>query len=200
MRIVENSSERVVLRDRTLWVSWVCLGAAAAVCLLVALKHGDPRALYAAGFVAVFGLFFLRATDAVFDKARKTCFVRRRDIWRVTEVELAFRDIVDVRVEPMHVQDDEGGFKVRLSLVTAGQAVPLSAAYGPGLERYEAMRETLLDTVMQGRPRPPPEDPVEVLVKAGYGVAAAGLLRQREGVDLATAHSRVKAMRENLGA
>jgi len=200
MRIVENSPERVVLRDRTLWVSWVCLGAAAAVGLQVALKHGDPRALYAAGFVAVFGLFFLRASDVLFDKGRSLCRVRRRDIWRVTQVELAFRDILDVRVEPAPMQDNDGGFRVRLSLVTSQGVLPLSASYATGLQRYEAMRETVLDTVMQGRPRPPPEDPVEVLVKAGYRVAAASLLRRREGVDLATAHSRVKAMRETLGA
>jgi len=200
MRIVENSAERVVLRDRTLWVSWVCLAAAAATALLVVARHADPRQLIPAALFVAFGLLFLRATDAVFDKAQGLCRVRRRDVWRVTQTEIAFRDIIDVRVEPMHVQDNSGGFKVRLSLVTAQAVLPLSAAYEPGLERYEAMRETLLDTVMQGRPRPAAEDPVEVLVKAGHRVAAVGLLRQRDGLDLTAAHSRVQALREKLGA
>jgi hypothetical protein len=199
MRIVENSPERVVLRDRTLWFSWICLGAAAAVGGRFAVAHGDPRQLFAVAFVAAFGLFFLRATDVVLDKSRSTCAVRRRDIWRVTQFELGFRDILDVRVEPMPMQDD-GGFKCRLSLVTAQAVLPLSAGYEPDLQRYEEMRETLLDTMMQGRPRPPAEDPVEVLVKAGQRIAATSLLRQRDGLDLTTAHSRVKALREKLGA
>jgi hypothetical protein len=200
MRIVENSPERVVLRDRTLWVCWVCLAGAAAIAAHYAVTLTEPRQLIPAALTAAMGLFFLRASDVVFDKARKVCAVRRRDIWRVTQAEVEFRDIVDVRVEPMPVQDDEGGFKCRLSLVTAQGVLPLSAGYEPGLQRYEEMRETLLDTVMRGRPRPAAEDPVEVLVKAGHRIAAASLLRQRDGVDLATAHSRVKAMREKLGA
>jgi hypothetical protein len=199
MRIVENTASRLVLRDRTLWISWLCFACAAVIAAMFLGADHDPRRLIPAGLFLAFGALFLRATDAVFDKVRQSCAVRRRDIWRVTQRDLTFADITDIQVEPMHVDDDSGGVHCRLTLLTAQGAVPLTASYQSGLDRLNAMRETLADVVFSGRARPAAPDPVQFLVKAGHGIAAVALLRRRDGLDLATAHTRVREMRQAAG-
>src|ERR1700749_4694387 len=102
MHIVENGVARLVVRDRTSWVSWVCIAAAAANGVGLAATH-DLRFLVPGLLFAAFGAAFLRASDVVFDKARRLCRVRRRDVGRVTFREIPFQDIVDVRVETASV-------------------------------------------------------------------------------------------------
>jgi hypothetical protein len=200
MRIVEDTSSRLVLRDRSLWLSWFMFGLAVVSVVWVLAQRADPRQLLLGAVWLGFGLAFLRATDAVFDMERGVCHLRRRDIWRVTQRELAFADITDVRVEPMPLDDADGPISCRLSLVTAAGAVPLTATYQPGLESFEAMRGVILDALFPGRAKPPEEDPVEVLVKAGRRIDAIALLRRRHGLGLAEAHSRVAALRKSLAA
>jgi hypothetical protein len=199
MRIVENTPARLVLRDRTLRLSWIFFAIAAASAVWFAIRGGDPWQLIVCALWIGFGLVFLRATDVTLDKPRRVCTVRRRDIWRVTARDLAFAEITDVRVEPMPGDDDDaGGVACRLSLVIGPETAPLTATYQPSLERFEAMREVVLDALFGERARPAGEDPVEVLVKAGRGIDAIALLRRRDGLGLAEAHSRVAAMRKRL--
>src|SRR5947209_4044465 len=106
MRIVENTPSRLVLRDRTLWVSVFCFGAAFALLLQILSGHPDRRALIPAGLFAAFGLLFLRATDVVFDKARRLCLVVRLDLFRRRRRTISFDEIVDILVEPAPVADD----------------------------------------------------------------------------------------------
>jgi hypothetical protein len=200
MKIVENTPARLVLRDRTLWLSWFMFAIAAVSAVWFAVKQLDPRQFIVSVLWLGFGVAFLRATDVTFDRSRRACTLRRRDMWRVTARELPFADITDVRVETMRGGDDSGGISCRLSLVTAGDTVPLSATYQSSLERFEAMRETLVDALFADRARPAAEDPVEMLVKAGRGIDAANLLRRREGLGLSEAHSRVAALRQRLEA
>ena len=199
MRIVEDTPSRLVMRDRTLWVSWLCFAVVAIAAVRFALAPGQLRPLIPGALFLAFGLAFLRATDVTFDKGRRTCAVRRRDIARVTRTELAFGDIIDVRVEPSPGGDDSGAINCRLSLVTAAAAVPLTASYAPSLERYEAMRETLVDLLFAERPRPAGADPVEVLTRSGRSLDAVMLLRHRDGLDLTMARDRVAKLRETRG-
>ena len=198
MRIVENTPARLVLRDRTLRLSWIFFAIAAASAVWFAIRGGDPRQLIVCALWIGFGLVFLRATEVTLDRPRGVCTVRRRDIWRVTARDLAFAEITDVRVEPMPGDDDSGGIACRLSLVAGAETVPLTATYQPSLERFEAMREVVMDALFAGRARPAEADPVAVLVKAGRGIDAVALLRRRDGLGLAEAHSRVAAMRKGL--
>ena len=198
MRITEDTPSRLVLRDRTLWISLACFAGTAV--LLVRLAGGwDKSLLIGAALFLAFGLPFLRTTDLVFDKMERVCSLRRLDMLKVTRLVLPFREIQDIRVE---VEPQAGGSHVilcRFSLVTASAATPLTIAYEPDLERYNNMRESILDTVFAGANRPGAVDPVQDLVKQGRIVSAVALLRQRDGLDLVTARARIDDMQKTLG-
>ena len=195
MRIVEDTSSRLVLRDRTLWISLVCFAAAAALLIRFAAAP-DNKLLLSAALSFAFGLPFLRATDLVFDKAQRLCSLRRLDLFRVTRQSLPFRDIRDVRVEVEPQAGDSHIVSCRFALVTAPAVLPLTIAYEPDLERYNKMRETILDTLFAGARRPQAVDPVVALVRQGNIVSAVALLRKREGVDLVTARDRIAELQK----
>jgi hypothetical protein len=187
---VEDTSSRLVLRDRTLWISLVCFAAVAALLIRFAAVP-DNKLLLSAALSFAFGLPFLRTTDLVFDKALRQCSLRRLDMFRVTRQSLSFRDIRDVQVEVEPQAGDSHVVSCRFSRVTASTVIPLAMAYEPDLERYNKMRETILDTLFAGAPRPQALDPVHALVRQGNIVSAVALLRKREGLDLVTARDRV---------
>jgi hypothetical protein len=183
-----------MLRDRTLWLSTIFLGAAALLAVGV-VRDREPGLLIPAGLFLIFALAFLRASDVTFDKITRACTIRRLDVLRLTRTRLGFEDIVDARVEIEPMPDDPRAPSCRLSLVTTSAAVPLTAAYEPSKERYAAMREAVLDTIFGDRPRPAAADPIQRLVNEGRIIDAVSMLRVREGIDLKTARERLKALR-----
>jgi len=86
----------------------------------------------------------------------------------------------------------------RFRSVTASTEIPLTISYEPDLDRYNAMRETILDTLFSRSHRPAEIDPVQDLVNRGLIVAAVALLRKRDGLDLTTARDRVGEMQKAL--
>jgi hypothetical protein len=199
MRIVENSSSRLRLRDRTLWISAVCFGAAVFLAVGAALHPAQPGFLVSTALLIIFALAFLRATDVTFDRTTRVCDIRRLDVLRLKRMRFAFADILNAQVEYASV-DDATTLSCRLSLVTTSGKVPPSTAYEPEATRYDAMRDAVLDTILAGRPRPAAVDPVRMLVEEGRIIDAVALLRQREKVNLATALTRVNALRDQLRA
>jgi len=93
VRIAENSPDRLVLRDRSAWMAILLLGAAVLIAGSFVLVPGQPGQLVVAAFFAVGGLVFLRTSNVIFDKGSRTCFVRRRDIFKVTQRAIPFADI-----------------------------------------------------------------------------------------------------------
>ena len=197
MRIAEDTPSRLVLRDRTFWISLVLIAAAAALLAQYFLVW-DWHLLLSAWVSLAFGIPFLRTTDLVFDKMERVCNLRRLDMLKVTRLTVPFREIRDIQVE-VEPQPDSHTTLCRFSLVTARAAIPLTIAYEPDLERYNRMRETILDTVFGGAHRPAAVDPVQDLVKRGQIVSAVALLRQRDGLDLVTARTRIDDMQKALG-
>ena len=195
MRISENTSSRLTLRDRTLWISALCFGLAGIFIVRLAFDPDQPGLLVPAALFLMFGLALLHATDVTFDKTERTCVIRRLDVMRLTHMRLAFEDIIDVRVEFALFPDDERVPSCRLSLVTASAIVPLTASYQPNQERFNVMRNTVLEVALGNRPRPTIVDPVRVLVKEGRIIDAVKILRVREGLDLTTASTRVDELR-----
>jgi hypothetical protein len=196
MRITENTSSRLILRDRTLWISAVCFAGAAAILAGVAFDYDQPDQLIPAALCVLFGLPFLRATDVTFDKIDRICAIRRFDVVRMTRTRLAFADITDVRVEIAPMPDDGATISCRLSLATASAVVPLTASYAPDQPRYNAMRDAVLETVFRDGSRPAALDPVRMLVKEGRIIDAVTILRVRDGLDLTTASARVDELRK----
>jgi hypothetical protein len=199
MRIVENSSSCLRLRDRTFLISVVCLGGAAVTLVRAALHPDQPGMLVSAAMFIIFAFAFLRATDVTFDKEKRLCDIRRLDVMRRKRMRFAFADIVDARVEIAPVEEP-AVLSCRLSLVTTSGVVPLSAGYEPDEQRYDTMREAVLDTVIATGPRPPAADPVRMLVEEGRIIDAMAVLRRREGVSMATALTRVNTLRDELRA
>jgi len=195
MRISDDTPSQLRLRDRTLWLSVVCFGAAL-VLVGGAVYDREPRLLISAGFFVVFALASLRATDVTFDKIERTCSIRRLDILRVSRMRLAFDDIVDVKVEIEPMPDNAAVPSCRLSLVTGSATVPLTASYQSDYERSNAMRDAVLAAIMGDRPRPAAADPVRTLAKEGRTIDAVAILRAREGIDLKTASARVKELQK----
>ena len=196
MRIAENTPSRLVLRDRTLWISTLLLGVAAVLLVHYAKAH-DQTLISALVWVA-FALPFLRSTDVIFDKSEGICTLRRLDMLRLTSTRLEFRDLKDIRVETCPM-DDTQSVSCRLSLVTASATLPLTASYEPSLERYNQMRETIVDAVFPASRRPVAVDPIQDLVRQGRTIDAVALLRKREGVDLTAAMARVAEMKKTIG-
>jgi hypothetical protein len=92
--------------------------------------------------------------------------------------------------------DDAAALSCRLGLVTASAVLPLTASYEPDQDRYNAMRDTVLEVVFGDGPRPAPLDPVRMLVQQGRIMDAVAILRMREGLDLMTASARVDELRK----
>jgi hypothetical protein len=195
MRIVENTDTVLRLKDRTLWVSIVCIGAAAFMMAAIFFGQGDHRIAYPASFFALFGLMFLRSTDAVFDKKARLLRLEQLNVFRVRRRQLGFDDISDVRVDygPTSASTEAGTY--RLDLIVGSETVPLTAAYEGGLDRHEAMREAIMETLFADKLQPGEADPVRALVQEGRLVDAVRILRLREGLDLAQATARVAELK-----
>jgi hypothetical protein len=199
VRIVQDTPSRLILRDRTLWSSVICLGGAAILVGHFALRGGAAaEQLLPAALSVLFGLAFLHATDVHFDKILRTCAITRLDVVRLTRRRLSFDDIVDVRIDISRFPDgDEAG--CRFSIVTSSGAIPLTAAYEPDPERYSAMRSTLLDMLLDSAPHRRSRDQVETLVQEGRIVDAVAILRMRDGLSLTDARTRVAELQTRLG-
>ena len=196
MRIVEDTPSRLVLRDRTLWISSICL-VAAMVMVVRGAVVGDDQLLIGAAVMLAFAIPFLRATDLIFDKGQRICSLRRLDMWRIKRLSLPFSDIRDIKVEVEPMAGDSQTISCRFSLVTQADVIPLTAAYEPNLERYNKMREVILGMLFSPSRRPAAADPVLDLVTRGQIVAAVALLRKRDGLDLTAAKMRVDEMRRD---
>ena len=195
MRIVENGPTRLVLRDRTLWVTYVC-GAAAVVLLLAALNQQSWKPAASGALFALFALMFLRSSDVLFDKATRICTVRRRDVLRTTRHSVRFSDISDVLIEVIPGDTSSALVSCRLSMSTRDGEIPFSASYEPSLERFEVMRKSIVNLVFAGRAAPPDFDPVKSLAVAGRLIDAVTLLRQRSNLSLAEARDEVMKLSE----
>jgi hypothetical protein len=195
MRISENTPSHLRLRDRTLWISAICFAAAAIFVVRFAFGRDQPALLIPAALFVIFGLGFLHATDVTFDKIGRLCDIRRLDVVRLTRMRLPFSEIADVRVEIVPMPDNPAVPPCRLSLVTASAVLPLTASYEPDQERYNAMREAVLDAVFGDGQKPAAPDPIRMLAKQGRIIDAVAMLRVRDGLDLATARARVDELR-----
>jgi hypothetical protein len=200
MRISENTPPRLTLRDRTLWISGLCFGLAGIFTVRLAFVPDQPSLLVSAALFLMFGLAFLHATDVTFNTIERICAIRRLDVVRLTPLRLAFEDIIDVGVETAPFPEGERVPSCRLSLATASAIVPLRASYQPDHERFNVMRDTVLEVVLGNRRRPVAVDPVRVLVKEGRIIDAMAILRKRYGSDLTTTSARINELRNAADA
>jgi hypothetical protein len=159
MRIVEDTPGRLVLKDRTLWISFVC-GPVALV--LAAVTAIEPS--WGPGIGAALCLFaavvFFDSTDLVMDRASRVCDLRRMTYGRTRRWSLPFDQVTDVRIE-WGSSTRAGGRTCRLVFVTGAETLPLTAALSSGEARHQVMQEKLLAVLRDRTAAPPPMSPPE---------------------------------------
>jgi membrane protein YdbS with pleckstrin-like domain len=197
MRISENSYQRLVLRDESIWITAICI-AAAAVLVVASLLAGAGRASpWVSLLFILFGLAFLRSSTITFDKVEQACHLSKLSSLKRSRAHIPFADIQDVEIQPEPLNADSQQTSYRLSLTTASGGVPLSDTYEPNFARYSEIRRAILQMLNRQDALAAQPDPVRSLVEQGRLVDAVALLRQREGLDLATARQRVAEMQKS---
>jgi hypothetical protein len=199
MRIVENTPARLVLRDRTVWLSIICFAAAFLPLPFLSDVVAPWRLLGGFAPFFIFGLLTLRTSEVVFDKAARTCDINRFDMLRRKRTHLVFADIVDVRVEREPTEMDRRAALCRLSLVTDASALPLTAGYSGGPERFDAMRKAILGALSRDVASPADVDPIDALVQQGRTIDAVAAPRARDGPDMTAAVARVRQIQKERG-
>ncbi len=193
MRIIENSPALLRLRDRAWRLTVACFATASILAGAFVTGRAPPSILFGSAVWAAFALGFLRNADVAFDRTARVMTLKRFSALGSRTTRLSFADIEGVRVDTM-LSDDSQTLGCRLTLATSTGDLPLSAAFEPGEERYAEMRDAILDALTRGAPRPAPEDLARALARSGRTIEATILLRQRDGLDLASARARAKAM------
>lgn len=172
MRIVENSSSCLRLRESSGYLPPILGIAALSIALLVVVGHKDPRQLITAFFFAAATVFFRRDSRITLDKLARRCDIWRLDMWRRTYRGLPFDDVKDVQVQ-IERPDTGAVAHSRLVLATSCEAIPLTAGYSATLDWHLKLREQLVDLIFVGRSRPAPLDPVKLLQDSGRPFLAA---------------------------
>jgi hypothetical protein len=166
MRIVKDCPERMVLRDRTLWVAIVCGVLGLGFAAITASEPSWGTGLGALIFL-VAALAFFDSTDLVMDRSARTCDLRRMTFGRTRRWTLRFDEITDVRIE-RSASSRAGGPTYRLVFVTATESIPLTAALTSGQSHHEAMQAKVL-AVLHGQappvspPVPPPPQQADIV-------------------------------------
>jgi hypothetical protein len=153
MRIVEDKPERMVLKDRTFWISFIC-GPLGLFLAFVTVTQPNWGSGIGAALTLVCALVFFDSTDMVLDRVTRTIDLRRMTMGRHRRWSLAFGDIRDVQIE--RSSGGRNGPTYRLVFVTAGEQIPLTAALeGGGRGRYEEMQQKI-QHVLGGAAAPAP--------------------------------------------
>lgn len=150
MRIVENTPARLVLQDGRRWAGALIAAAMGLVILGEAAYRVPLRDQWVLLLLAGLALALFRTSQATFDKTRRTCAVRRFALSGWRRWNLAFDDILDVRVEPSRRAGGISAMSSRLCLVTADALVPLTLSDEPGPERHRIMRDDILEALSPG--------------------------------------------------
>jgi hypothetical protein len=195
MRIARNSSNSLLLKEETVWISVVCASAAIFVFAQGAL-HGAWMLFLAGGLFLAFGLVFLRTVRVELDKSRRTVSIARMKIFRSSVSRLRFEDIDDVVIETSAMSNSRTVVS-RLVFLTPSGTVPLTEVYSGTFKKQDAMRSAVLETL--GKPiGDPVQQSLRHLIKSRRTLDAIVMVRALERTDLATARDRVSQMEKEL--
>jgi hypothetical protein len=195
MRIVEDSPQRLVLRDQSIWITAICVVASAFLLyeLYINQEIGTQAAIVL--FFALFGFAFLRISNIEFDKVSQVCILNKFSVFKGIRLTIRFADITDIKIDIEPLTDSQRE-NCRLSLATASGMIPLSDIYQPDIKRYNEIRNTILEALGKQEALASQPDPVQSLIQQGGIIDAVALLRQRENLDLEAARKRVDEIRK----
>jgi hypothetical protein len=147
MRIVEQTADRLVLKEGTVVISALCAMGGLIPATVAAQTH-QWRPLVATSVLVLFGLVFYRASRVVVDRSLRTVVIVERSAFRTRRASIAFDDIVDVTMDEMQLQLANAP-STRLVLVTKTDRVPLASVYSVSQRFHALVRRAILE--MLGR-------------------------------------------------
>jgi hypothetical protein len=195
VRIARNSSDTLLLKEETVWISVVC-AIAALFTFVQGAAHGAFLLFLAGALFIVFGLVFLRTVRVELDKRQRTVTIERMKVFRRSTSRLRFEDIDDVVIETRAMSNGRTAVW-RLGFVTRSTTVPLTEVYSGRFRRHEGMRTAVLEALAK-----PVTDAarqsLRYLIKSQRTLDAIVMVRALERIDLASARDRVARMEKEL--
>jgi hypothetical protein len=197
MRITEDSPDRLVLQEQTIWVSVIC-GTAALWVGAVSVLHQAWRPLVGAALFACFGILFIRKSRVDISRSKHTVTIATTRPFSRRTVQLNFDDIKDVAIEPDAMQSNRTP-SCRLAFTTSSGSQALSEVYSGGYASNESMRESVLAAL--GRPIVGAFDvSLRHLVASRRIIEAVALLRSQQKMSLVAARQRVEELQRESGS
>jgi hypothetical protein len=191
VRIVRNSSQSLMLRDQSIWITVLCFASAAFLLIYQIVRQVQSNLWLTAGIFVLFGLAFFRQSTVEFDKTAQLCSVSTRSVFKRSRHRIRFADIRDVRVDAEPLSASLQRENYRLGLVTSSGVIALSDTYEPNLLHHTELRRTIFEALGRQEEGTAEPDPIKSLVEQGRVVEAVALLRQRDNLDLETARQRI---------
>jgi hypothetical protein len=195
MRIAENSPERLLLKEETVWVSVIC-GLAAGWLFVGGVPRTGWKAALIASVFFLFGLAFFRTARVTFDRAQQLALIEQRTVFRRRAVTVPFAEIQDVLID-VSSAGRRGTPATRLVLSTPAGAQPLATVYTSSFATHARVRIAVLEFL--GKPVGDAlQESLRYMLAQRQLIGAVELVRLRDKVDLKTALQRVKELQKAL--
>ena len=201
MKIARHTETELVLEDSLIWLA-IFFALASLPPLYDAIRLGVTKNFIIAGLVLLFALICIRKSSCTFDRLRRTVFLHTRTAIKVSRRSVPFDEIQDVVLDADTLGRQRAQY--RLAIVTPSGSVPLAGSYGSGSQRYEAMRQAVLEFLTRGSQ--PSEQSARTsapsgsseldrsildLLRQGRKIEAISLFRTTHNVSLTEAKQRV---------
>lgn len=202
MHITRKTNQELVVVDGMIWLSIVMLCAAGFVGFQVFARE-TPKGWFVVGLLGLFAFISWRRETVTFDAASQQVRWVRQRAFKVASGMVPFSELRGIGMDTM--TDNHGVLMYRLTILTTGQPVPMSDAYGGGQAYYESLRKQILeflnmDQNAQAAPEPGDEASIRALLEQGRKIDAVETMRNRYQLGLAEAVDRVNEIEEKMKA
>jgi|SRR5579872_7378484 len=191
MRITHETPTEIVVKDSSLWMTYLFCGIAAV--LVFAVKENSIGKFASAALFLLFGVITARATTFTFDAMQRMVRWRGFKPFKSEAATILFDEIDDITVEASSAGNN--GATYRLALLTRQGTVPMAYAYTGSSDGYASLRRRLLAIIKPGL-EPSAVQPHEVVdgIPAELASSLRSLLAQRRKIDaiaLLRSHERI---------
>lgn len=140
MKIVRQTSTELIIRDSTLWLSGIFVGAALFL-LYFAVFQGQRKAIVGMAVMLMIALVWARRSTFTLNAATQRVDWTRLRWLRTTSGTIPFSDVRGVDLQT--TTSDKGITIYRLALATPQGTVPMSDEYSSGHQHIDALRDTI---------------------------------------------------------
>lgn len=207
MHVTRKTNQEMVVLDSSIWISIFLLCASLFAAYRLSIQHNTGGFL-SLGFMLLFVLLFWRKEVVVFDAARQQATWTRRRIFKVATGTIPFSEISGINLEATSSKNDV--LLYRLAIVTAQGSVPMSDSYAGNLQKYEKLRQDILEFVNPKLAQAESnaaqagsfdyEASIRSLLQQGRKIDAIHLLRTTQKLSLVEATDRIAAISKQMNA